>query len=613
MITKEFMDNFVAKFKECYDLDNKWNQILFNTKDEEDLEGLFYQRSKEFRDAFILEEELINELKTNIHEDLSPEEADILFDALMNLYFNAYDDFIVMEIILLPLYEYYKKTLNFDRLIPVLHTYAYEESDFYLEANKTGNEESLRFFYEIFNFQSEYPNINSKEARLCFFKAYNNLLTTSNELIKTDIVKYFQIRQRAIGFWNSNIVQKLDGNDVDFHYFIDRLASIFFISLDVEALPEKVVPIVEFTLNKYKTNRRIEDSNKDTIELIKKKLDYRKRLITIEELFNSMVESYNRNYNIVDFNNIKDNTIDYVENCDSIMHDIFNYYEYSDKNDNIKDKFYEILYKHGNLLTTMPYNFYTQEMNHALYEFYQLSHKHIRVYEKKFEYLLEVLLYRQPITCIHSIMVRNISEAISKKVMDKKPELFIGALGTNNLEDVINNKDKILDFVSKSALLHDVGKSTCVNIINAQTRRLDNREFMIIKEHPASGRKVLCNDPDFEDYYDIMEGHHKFYNGSFGYPSNFDNRKSKNKFIIDIVSIADSTDAATDVLGRNYVNGKTFNKLLGELKKESGIRYNPDIVDLISNDEELINTLSNITTNGRLDVYKFVYNKFIKK
>ena len=48
-----------------------------------------------------------------------------------------------------------------------------------------------------------------------------------------------------------------------------------------------------------------------------------------------------------------------------------------------------------------------------------------------------------------------------------------------------------------------------------------------------------------------------------------------------MITIADCTDAATDILGRNYARGKGFRELLAELSATKGTRYNPDIVTLM--------------------------------
>ncbi len=613
MITKEFMDYFVEKFKYCFDLDNKWNHRIFSNNDENNLADLFYERSNELRDSFNLNEEIIGELKLNIHDDLSEEEADILYNAVMDLYYTGYDDFIVLEIVFIPLTTFFRKTYKLDKLIPLLHAFAYEESEFYIESNYTNNTESLRYFYEIFRYQNDYPSVKDKKARMCFMKAYCNLISSLTNLIETDIMQYFQVRKRALGFWDSRIVQKIDGNDPEFYYYVDRLSKHIFTVNNINLLPAKVIDVIKITLDKYQTSKRVGEIYYSNISNTIYKLQYFDKRITVDELLTKLIEIYNKNYNR--FKRLpleEDETNDYLENCENTIKDIISYYS-EDISDELKLKIKKLIGVHKKLLISIPYDYRPQEINRSVYEYYRSCHNLLGSFDEKLDFILKDMMYRQPFTCIHSIMVKNISEIIAEGVFDHKPELYVGVLGTKDLNDVLENKDKIIQFVKNAALLHDVGKFACANIINKQNRRLDDREFKIIKTHPDNARVVLCNDSDFDDYYDIMEGHHKYYDGSFGYPSNFDNVHSKNRFIIDLITISDSTDAATDVLGRNYVKGKLFVDLLSEFQRESGTRYNPDIVDIISNDLVLIDDLSKVTTRGRLEVYEYVYKKYIKE
>ena len=612
MITKEFMDYFVEKFKYCYELDSKWNKILFSAENGEKLVDLFFERSKEFRNAFSINEELIEDLKANIHDDLTSDEANILYDSLMSLYYDGYDDFVVLEIVFQPLVNYYRKKLNLNKLIPLLHAYAYEESRFYLESNITYNLDSLRYYYEIFSFQSQYDKITDRLSRLCFFKAYFNILASSLDLLKTDSMKYFQIRKRALGFWNSKIVQKLDGNDPEFSYFIDKItASIFEIDV-LEKLPKTALDIIRVSLKEYDLSKKENPYLSDSLNSIRNKLDYYDKKISLMEFMDKLIILFENNYKLF-LNNYESNedAIDYLEACDGAIRDITAYYDDGLPNE-LKDKIIELVYTYKRLLAKLPYTYYPVEINTMVYEFYGECHKLLKSFEDKLDYILEDLMHRQAITCIHSNMVKNISVDIAECIIRKKPELFIGILDNKNIDEVLNNKDKIIDFVSKAAILHDVGKFTCADIINTQNRRLDDKEFKIIKSHPKNAKILLQDDKDFDEFYDVMSGHHKYYDGSYGYPAEFDNTKSKYRIVIDIVSIADSTDAATDILGRNYANGKLFVDLLEELKRESGVRYNPDIVNIISDDLELIEKLSDETTNGRVKVYEYVYSKYIK-
>ena len=84
------------------------------------------------------------------------------------------------------------------------------------------------------------------------------------------------------------------------------------------------------------------------------------------------------------------------------------------------------------------------------------------------------------------------------------------------------------------------------------------------------------------------------------------------EWVTDLVTIADCTDAATDILGRNYAEGKTFETVLQEFIRGAGTRYNPDIVECIKNDGELIGKLTELTTESRMEIYKKVYSRYIK-
>ena len=46
--------------------------------------------------------------------------------------------------------------------------------------------------------------------------------------------------------------------------------------------------------------------------------------------------------------------------------------------------------------------------------------------------------------------------------------------------------------------------------------------------------RYLSIDEDVARYVDIARGHHKFYNGKGGYPNDFDNTASPERFMIDI-------------------------------------------------------------------------------
>lgn len=223
-----------------------------------------------------------------------------------------------------------------------------------------------------------------------------------------------------------------------------------------------------------------------------------------------------------------------------------------------------------------------------------------------------IFVHRQVITTIHSIMVSRLAKLTTGYFVDKAPWLFIGQCGTKSIKDVTDAKNDIISFAVDAAKCHDIGKIMCSDIINLQSRKILNSEFEVIKKHPERGYNILKSINVLSKYAEVALGHHKFFDGSRGYPDFFDNTKSDIKIFIDIITICDCIDTATDTLGRNYAKTKNFYQVLKELIEDSGTRYSKELVNLIAKDNKLIEKINNLTQNDREYTYYEVFRNFIE-
>lgn len=87
---------------------------------------------------------------------------------------------------------------------------------------------------------------------------------------------------------------------------------------------------------------------------------------------------------------------------------------------------------------------------------------------------------------------------------------------------------------------------------------------------------------------------------------NFNTFESPYKTIIDIVSIADSIDAATDAVGRSYSKKKTLSDLKAELIECAGTRYAPFVIDIFE-DEDTQKDIEYLLDEGRKRLYSETY------
>ncbi len=242
--------------------------------------------------------------------------------------------------------------------------------------------------------------------------------------------------------------------------------------------------------------------------------------------------------------------------------------------------------------------------------------------------LLSLTVFRHPPTYAHSIMVAKISFVITEYIAKYYPEQLVDLPGFKNVQDVKDKFGEILLFVWFSGLLHDIGKISYSHLVSFYARKLNDKEFEMIKQHSSKTDGFIKAVPDFGEtnelyneinsstnihfsnnpvlfthFIDVAMGHHKSFDGEFGYPNEYDNRKSPVKLIIDIITIADSIDAATDSIGRSYAVEKKLSHLKEEILSQIGTRYSDFVAKLIFNNELVYNSINNLIKKDRIDVY----------
>lgn len=211
----------------------------------------------------------------------------------------------------------------------------------------------------------------------------------------------------------------------------------------------------------------------------------------------------------------------------------------------------------------------------------------------------------------HSEHLRVLSVALLKGVIRHKPELLLGMPGCKTVKDVRAHSDSLESFIGQAAILHDLGKNTMGEIVSNEFRKLYDEEFEILKTHPEAGLEYLKEDPALEIFHDMTLGHHRWYDGSKGYPMWFDNTKSPIRVMIDILTLCDCLEAATDAVGRSYAPRKVFQQLMAEFDEGAGTRYNPEVLQVMHNNKDLYQELEIYVSpeacyNSYYEVFKMV-------
>lgn len=234
-------------------------------------------------------------------------------------------------------------------------------------------------------------------------------------------------------------------------------------------------------------------------------------------------------------------------------------------------------------------------------------------YKQMVRFMSGLNVSTQVTTYAHSIHVAKIAKVLLDGVLRYKPELLKGVFGYKNTEEILKHKRTLRSFIFSAGKVHDIGKNAIVSVVNNEYLPLTDDEFDIIRLHPRLGEIFLRVVPGLEIFHDTTVGHHKWYNGKGGYPADFDNTKSPIRFLIDIVTLSDCLQAATERVGRNYRISKTFEVVMSELRAGAGTKYNPNLVALIDAYPKLAKKLHHLVENGWIEIYYHIYSRYFQK
>lgn len=607
MTDKEIIINFKNSYIKNAQVYSDYNDSLFKMRNYNDWKKNLLERSKAIRTMFKENEKNISQLYALLFKDLTDETANLLLETISEFKKKEINDASIMIDIINKLLDYSENKGDYGLIVRLLNIGALEEMEFFLRMDSNSrNVNPVSKYKKIISLRNHYSEMKDVISRSNVFMAYYNMIGPISDIIpyyRTEILKNYE---EVMDFYHSDIVQNIDKDSEEIkeeiYYINDMFLTAFNYFLNNDEQKDEYFKITEKLLE----NDEIDDNRKELIEL---SINYSRGLIPLEKMVDSL---YHLFYKFFDDNLEYDGTDENLNaycNCSDIAFTMLDLLKEKDF-DEAKKYFY--LNKIGNSLLkynySVPYKDYTNFFDETSADLFKLLLPFCKTTEQKEDLLTRLILRRQPLTYIHSIMVEKISVEIARRMLKENRDVFNDIISLGYDTD-----EKILHYISKAALYHDIGKCLTLGVINLQNRKLTDNEYLYIQLHPEKSKVLLEGEEDFSEYYDVMLGHHKSYNGLFGYPADFDNLKSPYKSVIDLISIADSTDAATDILGRNYTEGKDFSTLLMELNRFKGTRYNPRIVDYISSDYDLQNYLCDITGEKRVEVYYEVYKKIMNE
>lgn len=220
-------------------------------------------------------------------------------------------------------------------------------------------------------------------------------------------------------------------------------------------------------------------------------------------------------------------------------------------------------------------------------------------------FLTNLLSFHRPIHA-HSLMTAEIAGLLCRELIESNPELLSGVLGIVSREEITARAEEIIDTCRNFGRYHDVGKVMAAEVVCTYNRTLINEEKDIIKCHAYGGYLFLSACGENAICAQAALGHHRWYDGSDGYPDVYKREDYSERVLTDIIAVADSIDAATNDVDRSYARPKSLDDIIDELVKMSGTRYSPFVAALLK-DPKVYEKLSDLLVTKRREIYAKVY------
>lgn len=133
-----------------------------------------------------------------------------------------------------------------------------------------------------------------------------------------------------------------------------------------------------------------------------------------------------------------------------------------------------------------------------------------------------------------------------------------------------------LETVKWAALIHDLGKLAVPTELIRKKGRLTEQEYAQMKDHAHLVEEILAEVDFLQPMVEIASGHHSHYDGR-GYGGSGHTDGQPPSLEACIVAVADAFDAMTSA--RSYRMALSQQYALGELRRNSGAQFHPDVVD----------------------------------
>lgn len=610
-----------TEFKASYLKYQLYNDSIFKSMPRDMWIDMFSRRSKNYSLSFEQNNLCINEIRDYFEKGDCPDAAyDSLFIWTRNLYHSNINDIFFEEQLLDILIPHYEARLDVEHLIFCYICAGMVQYQAYRMGDARGEALSELYFHKVLSYADDIATFKNPAIPYYIISAFINICILHTHFNNVSLSMSRNITNRMEQLYRQPEVKALFKKDKELKEFAEWSIDIYHYR-GIMAYINKKMNLPQLRDQLYASYKQLKDQHKGILRNMKHryyaKLEYDDLLIEAYMGNKTWDDAYAEFEQLLlsdpDFSLTSKPTsqsrINYLHNLfESQMYILERTsFDFIKKKSIVKKMIDYII----SVLKGYDHTMYTIEKGKILSNIATKPEviKYLTVDERR-DLVFRLIVVEQPVTYIHVSVVAHLSQIITSHLIDAHPEYFVGFPNINTPENAIAMRDQLLDYAYQSAIFHDLGKIFMPSIINNCFRKLTNHEFELIKMHPELSKPFFDIDPLFKPYMDVALGHHKWYDGD-GYPASFKNRQSPYFPIINIVTLADCLDAATENIGRNYHRPKSFDTVIEEFDNEASTRYDSHVVSFLRDDKDTYNELKEIIEKGRYDFYYKLYQSYL--
>lgn len=202
---------------------------------------------------------------------------------------------------------------------------------------------------------------------------------------------------------------------------------------------------------------------------------------------------------------------------------------------------------------------------------------------------------------VFSRLTAQMTVMLMEKTIEECPGLLAGTLSCAGAEDVRARREELLQFAYEGAMLHDVGALGLYRMMLMSARSWMDEESAMYRCHVAAGVKILERCESTRPYAPIAQGHHVYYDGSGGYPADYNRADNPVQIVTDMVSIAAYASRMTEQATHDTMPIYTSAEMMEQVRKGAGCQFHPELSRLwLSMEPQLTEYLQ----RGRREAYR---------